>query len=214
MSLWGRWGGSSLFLHADSYWIESRTLTCFPSSVTQLTNSTAVQYFTYFSLFVFYSFCPRLSLFPFFISLPFPTSFFSFPSHSEHREWCFGSHVTFCLSTIAGVCHWPIFLWKSVGFPGDGEWRHHFSAAAPLPSALLWASLFLSLSLSLSLSLFLSLPQAVVDQVAHKHDTQTVTGLCSSSSSSPSSPFSSGRQSQRPLDNRRWVKQMALFVEI
>ncbi|KAF1387036.1 hypothetical protein PFLUV_G00101110 [Perca fluviatilis] len=43
---------------------------------------------------------------------------------------------------------------------------------------------------------------AVVEQVAREHGTQTVTGLCGSSSS-PSSPFSSGRQSQRPLDCRR-----------
>lgn len=68
---------------------------------------------------------------------PQPPNFFP-PSQSVHREWLFSSHVTFCLNTIAGVCHWPIFLWKSVGFPGDGEWRHHFTflCSCPPPSPL------------------------------------------------------------------------------
>lgn len=202
MKQWGRWRGNT-----DSSGMESGLATCsLPLQLKFSLISTTI-YFT--SLY----FSPFLSLPLYFSPLYHPPPpqllfFLFFPSHPVHRERCFGSHVTFCPDTIAGVCHWPMFLWKSVGFPGDREWRHHFTFLCsclppPLPSALLWAGLSLSL------------PQAVVDQVAHEHDTHRQWRWLCSSSSSPSSPFSSGsRQSQRPLGCRRWVKQMALFVEI
>lgn len=101
------------------------------------------------------------------------------------------------------------FSLKERWFPG---WRGmaaplHFSLQLPPPSPL-------HCSEPVSLSVTLSLPQAVLDQVAREHDTHRQGRGCVSSSSSPSSPFSAGRQSQRPLDCGRWVKQMALFVEI
>lgn len=102
----------------------------FPASVTQLKSL----YFTSFSLLFF--------IFPLSITVHPPTSFlFSlFPPHSVHREWRFGSHVTFCLNTIAGVCHWPFFFERALvsRVTGNGGTTSLFSAAAPpLPSALL-----------------------------------------------------------------------------
>lgn len=127
----------------------------FPSSVTQLQFST-----THFFFSVSFSFLASV----FFSSLSpsTPQLFFFFPfSLCQGVVFC---HVTFCLNTIAGACHWPIFFERALvsRVMGNGGTTSLFSAAAPLPSALLSAS---------SLSVALSLPQAVVDQVAREHDT-------------------------------------------
>lgn len=121
MKQWGRWRGNT-----DSSGMESGLATCsLPLQLKFSLISTTI-YFT--SLY----FSPFLSLPLYFSPLYHPPPpqllfFLFFPSHPVHRERCFGSHVTFCPDTIAGVCHWPMFLWKSVGFPGDREWRHHFT---------------------------------------------------------------------------------------
>lgn len=97
-----------------------------------------------------------------------PSFFFIlFPSLSVYWEWCLGSHVTFCLNTIAGVCHWPFFFERALvsRVTGNGGTTSLFSPAAP--SRLRCSDL---VSLSLSFSLSLSLPQAV-DQVACERDT-------------------------------------------
>lgn len=137
-----------------------------------------------------------------------PSFFFIlFPSLSVYREWCLGSHVTFCLNTIAGVCHWPFFFERGLvsRVTGNGGTTSLFSPAAP--SRLRCSDL---VSLSLFLSVAVSSSGCGSGSLWARH-THTVRGL-SRSSSSPSSPFSSGRQLQSPLDCRRWVKQMTLFV--
>lgn len=195
MRLWGRGRGNSWFLHAV---MGRRPGDLFP------TNCNSNQILSHYILYLFFS----VFLLSVLASLFFSLFFLFSPSH---LTLCIGSGVLavmwFCLNTIAGVCHWLIFLWKSVGFPGDGEWRHHFTFLRSCPPTPL-PPLCIALSLPLSVS-----PTGCARSGSTTH-TQTVTGLCRSSSCSPSSPFSSGRQSLRPLDCSRWVKQMALFVEI
>lgn len=180
----------------------------FPASPIQIL-SNLYHYLLHFTLF-FPPSCPCLSIFLLFITLH-PHNFFF--SSSSLLTLCIGSGVLAVMWLFVrtqlpvfaiGRCFFERALVSRV--TGNGGTTSLFSAAAsppPLPSALLWAGLSLSL------------PQAVVDQVAHEHDTHRQWQWLCSSSSSPSSPFSSGsRQSQRPLGCRRWVKQMALFVEI
>lgn len=75
--------------------------------------------------------------------------FFSLWVQSIKREWCVGSHVILsehncrCLSLAVFL-----FFERGVGFPGDGEWPHHFTFLhICLPSAF---SLPPTLSLALS----------------------------------------------------------------
>lgn len=180
----------------------------FPASPTQIL-SNLYHYLLHFTLFFPLPVLASL----FFSSLSPSTPTTSFFSSSSLLTLCIGSGVLAVMWLFVrtqlpvfaiGRCFFERALVSRV--TGNGGTTSLFSAAAsppPLPSALLWAGLSLSL------------PQAVVDQVAHEHDTHRQWRWLCSSSSSPSSPFSSGsRQSQRPLGCRRWVKQMALFVEI
>ena len=99
------------------------------------------------SLFVGHSFLYTFSVcVPFFTSLlsllfhpstpkHLPLLFFLFLSLSVWREWCLCSHVTFCLNTIAGVCHWPVFFERALvsRVTGNGGTASLFSPAAPSP---------------------------------------------------------------------------------
>lgn len=116
--------------------------------------------------FSYFVFC-ALNVFCFFLTLWV---------QSIMREWCFGSHVILsehncrCLSLAVFL-----FFERGVGFPGDGEWPHHFTFLhICLPSAFHCLPLCLSLSLG----------RLRLDQVAREHNTQTltVTALYSSSS--------------------------------
>lgn len=85
---------------------------------------------------------------------------------SEHNCRCFSLAVF-------------LFFERGVGFPGDGEWPHHFTFLhICLPSPFPCFPLCVCLSRSLGL--------LGLDQVACEHNTQTltVTGLYGSSSSS------------------------------
>lgn len=85
-----------------------------------------------------------------------PSFFILFSSLSVYREWCLGSHVTFCLNTIAGVCHWPFFFERALvsRVTGNGGTTSLFSPAAP---SRLRCSDLVSLSLSLCRRLFVRL---------------------------------------------------------
>lgn len=158
MGLWGRWGGNSLFLHADSHGMESGLVTC-------LCNSTQILY--HYLLYFFFSV---------FLFLSVLASLFS-PSLSPPNTILLFSLLSLCIGSGVLAVMW-LFVWtqlpvfaigrfslKERWFPG---WR---GMAAPLHFSLQLPPPPLCVALSRSLSVALSLPQAVVDQVAREHDT-------------------------------------------
>lgn len=130
-------------------------------------------------------------------------SFFPIWFLSIKREWCFASHVILsehncrCFSLAVFL-----FFERGVGFPGDGEWPHHFTFLhICLPSPFPCFPLCVCLSRSLGL--------LRLDQVACEHNTQTltVTGLYGSSSSS----LLLFHQAGSPLDQQTAVGKANLY---
>lgn len=129
--------------------------------------------------------------------------FFFCPLPPSYPTRCTGSGAPTVmwsrLNTIAGVCHWLVFLWKSVGFPGDGERWLHFTLLrswlpthppppahpCPNPTPTL-PHRFKPPSLSPL--------QAALDQVACEHAGIQV-----------AVPLPSDSQSLRPQGHSRWV---------
>lgn len=115
---------------------------------------------------------------------------------SIKREWCFVGHVILsehncrCFSLAVFL-----FFERGVGFPGDGEWPHHFTflhicLPSPFPRFPLCVCLACSLARSLGL--------LRLDQVAQHTDADSdrLVWLFLFLSS----PLSPGRQSSRPAD--------------
>lgn len=112
------------------------------------------------------------------------------------REWCFAGHVILpehncrCFSLAVFL-----FFERGVGFPGDGEWPHHFTFLHICPPPPLFPA---SHSVCVSLSLARA-SQAGSGSLRAQHtdaDSDRLVWLFLFHSS----PFSPGRQSSRPAD--------------
>lgn len=121
-------------------------------------------------------------------------SFFPIWFLSIKREWCFAGHVIlsenncWCFSLAVFL-----FFERGVGFPGDGEWPHHFTFLhICLPSPFPCFPLCVCPSCSLGL--------LRLDQVACEHNTDADSDRLIWLFLFHSSPFSPGRQSSRPTD--------------
>lgn len=203
MELWVRWGGNSLFLCVhpqcrDGVGPGDLFLACPLCDLTQIPNN----YLLFSPLLLLFFFMPLSLFFLLLITLHPRTAYFFFLLSLPFSLLCIGSGV-WAVMWLFVWTQLPVFaigqfLWKSVGFQGDGEWRHHFTFLCSCPSPLhCFEPVFLCVS---------STGCGGSGSCWARH-TQTVTGL-SRSSSSPSSPFSSGSQSPRRWDCSRWVKQM------
>lgn len=119
-------------------------------------------------------------------------SFFPILFLSIKREWCFASHVILsehncrCFSLAVFL-----FFERGVGFPGDGEWPHHFTFLhICLPSPFRCFPLCVCLARA---------SQAGSGSLRAQHtdaDSDRLVWLFLFLSS----PFSPGRQSSRPAD--------------